>query len=168
MKPRSHVIAIPLLALIAAGAFWGCTAPTGSCTDPFDINAGLDANIETDQKQPDAMATLTGSALIAYPCDAPAEKLTLRKVVLYEVDETTPIADLDLQFEGGTVTLEPGACSGLGNSNVKVKLTSSGVVNSKLATHCGSQLWVAGNIERAGCANGTVKKFGLLAGIGCK
>ena len=153
-------------ALVSAATLLDCTQ-TDACFDVIDINASIDVSAKTDPKQPDAMATLEGSALLAYACDAPPEKLTLRGMVLYASDRKTPIADVDVQFEGGSVITSPGTCSGLGHTSKKVSITSSGVPNPMVSGHCGAELWIAGNIERVDCAQGAKSPVAAQVFIEC-
>jgi len=163
---RLQFVAALGVACFTGAALVGC-AQTDTCFDSIQMNSAIDVSANADPKQPSAMATLTGTAELIYPCDAPEEELALRNMVLYDSDRTTPISDVDVQFEGGSVLTTPGACSGLGQTSKKVTLTSSGVLNSLVSMHCGSQLWLAGNMERAGCASGTKLDVAAQVAIGC-
>lgn len=125
------------------------------CNDPIDLITGSTTlDVTVDRGAPDAPAMIGGNFRSFYECELGlGDVYVLSKAALYEVDQTTKIADLDdLQFAGGSLTIVADVdCGATGQSLGTVQLEGSGPANSVLEPYCGQKVWLTAFVRRADC-----------------
>jgi len=119
------------------------------CNDPIDAtNSSTTLEVTVATSSLDDPAQIGGSYFVVHSCDILADEYVLSGAVLYEVDRTTKIADLeDLQFAGGSLPIAGPTCDGTTES----ALEGTGPTNGVLQPYCGQNVWLTAFVRRAEC-----------------
>lgn len=159
-----------VVSVLSLASAVGCQEEVSRCLQPIAVtNSATNVTITSDKNAPDAAATITGTWEAAYDCDVEADEYELGDAAIFEVDQTTKIADIPaFGFAGGSVKIAPGNCSALGHASVHSDIEATGPLNSELASHCGQNAWLTAHVQRTDCGDSSEQsKIGAQVFIAC-